>query len=352
MKFYPKCLKIWFDILTPKQLLFFEPMIKKLRKSNQVLCTSRHYREVVGLAKIRNMRLVLAGKHGGAEKSDKLKASLERMCHLSTIIEKFVPDLTISFCSPEAARISYGLGVKHIAFTDTPHAEAVMRLSVPLVQKLLIPWLIPKKEFVRYGISEKDIIQYRAIDAAVIIRGKSKNYQRADFCLKNKKTILIRTEESQAAYISYKTNVILRIVHEITKEFSEHNIVILGRYLPQISQFKKEFGSKVRIMDRVVDGKGLLQFTDVFIGSGGTMTAEAALMGVPTISYDAVPSHIEQYLVNNGLVRREKNSRKIIKIVKEILKSDNTKTRKRARKILNSMEDPFSQLAAAIKTIW
>ena len=351
MKFYPKCLKIWFDILTPKQLLFFEPMVKKLRKNNQILCTSRNYREVVGLAKIKNMRLVLVGKHGGAEKSDKLKASLRRMYYLSTRIERFAPDLTISFCSPEAARISYGLGIKHIAFTDAPHAEAVMRLSIPLVQRLLVPWVIPKKEFVKYGISKKAIIQYRAIDAAVVIRGKPRKYSRSDFCLKNKKTILIRAEESQAAYISNKKNVVNHIIREIAEKFSNHNVVILGRYSSQINWFKKEFGNKVIVIDRVVDGNGLLQFVDVFIGSGGTMTAEAALLGIPTISYDAVPNHIEKYLVRNGLVIREESPTKIVEIVKRILKSDYIKNRKKVKKILNSMEDPSSKLTAAIKSV-
>ncbi|MEX0763688.1 MAG: DUF354 domain-containing protein [Nitrosopumilaceae archaeon] len=344
-------MKIWFDILTPKQLLFFEPMIRKLRKNNQVLCTSRNYREVVDLAKIRGMKLVLAGKHGGADKSDKLKASLRRMRRLSHIAKSFAPKLTISFCSPEAARISYGLGVKHIAFSDSPHAEAVMRLSIPLVQKLLIPWIIPKKEFVRYGISDEDIMQYKAIDATIIVREKSKNYSRKDFCLKNKKTILIRTEESQAAYISDKRTKIVSIIREIIKEFSDYNVVILARYLHQIHQFKKEFGKQIIILDSVVDGKGLLRFTDVFIGSGGTMTAEAALMGVPTISYDAVPNRVEQYLVKNGLVKRAKDPEKIVNLVKQILKSDVIKTRKKASKILNSMEDPFSKLLIAIKTV-
>ena len=239
LKFYQKCLKIWFDILTPKQLFFFEPMIEKLRKNNQILCTSRNYHEVVELAKVRSIKLVLVGKHGGSNKSGKLKASLERTLHLSQIVAKFAPDLTISFCSPEAARISFGAGIKHIAFSDSPHADAVMRLSVPFIQKLLIPWIIPKKEFVRYGIAEKDIIHYRSIDAALIVKQKSKNYSKNDFHLKNKKTILVRVEESQAAYIKTRRNSTTNIINEIVKEFPNFNIVVLGRYLPQINQLKK-----------------------------------------------------------------------------------------------------------------
>jgi Protein of unknown function (DUF354). len=54
------------------------------------------------------------------------------------------------------------------------------------------------------------------------------------------------------------------------------------------------------------DGKYLLNNTDIFIGSGGTMTAESALMGVPTISYNAVPNIVENFLVKKHLSEKEK----------------------------------------------
>ncbi len=325
-------------------------MIRKLQKNNKLLCTSRNYREVVELAKIRGINLVFVGKHGGSDKIGKLNASLTRMHRLLSIVKKFNPELTVSFCSPEASRIAYGIGVKHIAFCDSPHAEAVMRLSLPIIQTLLIPWIIPKKEFTKYGISEEKISQYKAIDASVIVKERSKNDLNYNFLLKKKKTILIRPEESEAAYVFDNENRISKIIYEIIKEFPNYNVVILGRYLPQISQLKREFGSKVIVMDKVVDGKSLLRFVDVFIGSGGTMTAEAALMGIPTISYDAVPNSIEQYLVKNGLVKREESPQKIVFLVKKILKTNNKISRNKAKKILSSMEDPFSKLITHIKT--
>ena len=101
--------------------------------------TSRNYREVTQLAKLRKLNLKFVGKHGGSEKIDKLEASTNRISQLSRIIKNQSPDIAVSFCSPEATRVSYGLGIKHVAFSDSPHAEAVMRLSIPLVQKLLIP---------------------------------------------------------------------------------------------------------------------------------------------------------------------------------------------------------------------
>lgn len=320
-------------------------MVSKLSKNHKILCTSRNYREVVELSKIKKVNLTLIGKHGGSTKGGKLHSSIQRMNHLLDDITKFSPDLTVSFCSPEASRISYGLGIKHVAFSDSPHAEAVMRLSVPLVQKLLIPWVIPKNEFVKYGISKKDIIHYKSIDAAVIVKEKSiiKNVN-VD---RTKKTIVIRPEESEAAYILRKTERD-NIIHEVSKEFKSHNIIVLARYVSQKNRLKEKFGKKIIIMDKVVDGKSLLNITDLFIGSGGTMTAEAALMGIPTISYHAVPNHIEKYLVRIGLVKRETNPKKISSLIKKML-NDTKVNREKAIAVLSSMEDPYLKLVEVIK---
>ena len=339
-------MKIWFDILTPKQVLFFEPMIKQLQKSNKVLCTARNYREVTELAKIRKMKLVMIGKHGGSLKADKLNASLSRTLLLTSEIKRFKPDLTISFCSPEAARVSFGLGVRHIAFCDSPHAEAVMRLSIPLIQKLLIPWIIPKNEFAKYGIRAKDVIQYKAIDASIIIRYNNYNISTVP---KKKKNILIRLEEEHAAYIQKNRESTLTIVREIVKKFGNHSIMILPRYHDQIATLKHVFGNKVKILDRVVDSKILLQETDIFVGSGGTMTAESALLGIPTISYNAVPNLIEKYLVRKKLAIRETNSKRIVLVIEKILHSDNARFKNNAKAAMDAMDDPVKKLGQIIK---
>ena len=211
---YQKYLKIWIDILTPKQLLFSEPIIEKLGQKHKILCTSREYNEVSKLAKIRDFDLIFVGKHGGGDKESKLRASIDRIEKLSKKIKRFEPDIVISFGSPEAARISFGLGIKHVMFCDSPHANAVMRLTLPYIQKLLIPHIIPKKEFSKFGVNERDIIQYKAIDAAVTIKRKINENIKSPFEDNNKKNILIRVEEEEAAYTS-KSSKIIPIIKKI-----------------------------------------------------------------------------------------------------------------------------------------
>jgi len=381
-------LKIWFDVLTPKQLLFFESMIKRIKKKNTVLCTSRDYSQVTQLAKIRNLKLVIVGKHGGSKRHDKLNASLHRTKLLSTRIKKFSPDITISFCSPEAARVSYGLGVPHICFSDSPHATAVMKLSLPYADKLLIPWIIPKSDFENMGIDPKNIIQYKSIDAAQITKRKVFLTCGTSINSRHWKTILIRTPEDEAAYLSKQSDVV-NIIKKIEKEHFGCHITVLTRYKKQAESLKKKFSksvqnkwipcadydksnpqemkergipeyirSKFQIVSKVVDGHKMLLDSDVFVGSGGTMTAESALLGVPTISYNAIPNRIEAYLVSKKIVTRCMTPNKVAERITHVFQltsyrgggSERTR-RLELQKFVNSLEDPYPILLKTIKSI-
>ena len=233
-------------------------------------------------------------------------------------------------------------------FCDSPHANAVMRLTLPLIQKLLIPYIIPKKEFSEFGINEKYIIQYKAIDASVTIQRKINEKIELPFKKNEKKNILIRLEEDQASYI-LKSNKIIPIIQKIVDDFKDENIVVLGRYTKQIENLQKIMDSKVKIIKMSFDGKYLLKNTDIFIGSGGTMTAESALMGIPTISYNAVPNIVENFLVKKYLVKRETNPSKISNYIKKIFERKNNTNQEIAKKIVKEMEDPIEKLIKIIK---
>jgi len=354
-------LKIWFDILTPKQLLFFEPIIQRLKKNHTVLCTSRKYNQVTDLAKIRKQKLVIIGKYGGVKKHDKLDASLSRSKLLVRKISKFLPDITLSSCSPEAARVSYGLGIPHICFSDSPHATAVMKLSLPYANKLLIPWIIPKSDFKNMGIKPKNIIQYKTIDAAQITKQKVFLSCGTDINSREWKTILIRTPEEEAAYSSKQSDIV-GIIKKIKKDFLGCHITVLTRYEKQAELLKKKFSksaqSKFQIVSKVVDGKKLLLDSDVFVGSGGTMTAESALLGVPTISYNAIPNRIEDYLVSKKIVTRCMTPNKVAERITHVFQQTSyrggghERTRRlRIKKFVNSLEDPYPILLKTMKSV-
>ena len=342
-------MKIWFDILTPKQYLFFEYFIQKLQKQHKILCTSRKYEQVNGIRKFGSINPIIIGKHGGKNNVNKLLASLDRSKLLTKKIEKNGPDLLISFCSPEASRVAFGLGIPHIAFSDSPHANAVMRLALPYATKLLTPWIIPKKDFEGFGIDYKNIINYRTIDAAVIIKNYKKNKQKKSNL---RKMILIRPEESEAAYITKKSKTV-KIIKKIIEKFPDEQKIVLSRYKEQTIKLKKIFGVSICLLSKPVSGKELLNNVDCFIGSGGTMTAESGLLGIPTVSFNAIPNRIEDFLVKKRIIVRSENPDRISREIYQSLNNVQCiKNKKRnAKKLLSSFEDPYQILLKTIRSL-
>ena len=302
-----------------------------------------------GIRKFGSINPIIIGKHGGKDDINKLLASLDRSKLLARKIEKARPELLVSFCSPEASRVAFGLGIPHIAFSDSPHAKAVMRLSLPYVTKLLTPWIIPKKDFKGFGINYKNIIQYRTIDAAIIIKNYKQNKQKK---LNSKKIILIRPEESEAAYITKKSKTV-KIIQKIVEKFPDEQKIVLSRYKEQTNELKKIFGTSISLLSKPVNGKELLSKTDCFIGSGGTMTAESGLLGIPTISVNAVPNKIEDYLVKKRIIIRSENSNEISREIYESLNNIQiiNKRKENARKLVTSFEDPYQVLLKTIKSL-
>ena len=368
-------MKIWFDILTPKQIMFFKPAISILQtQGHEILCTSRNYREANELSQLMGLNLLMIGNHGGSHLFDKLFQSSNRIIQLAKIVSKFSPNLVISFSSPEASRVSFGLGINHIGFNDSPHAEAVARLTIPLLTKLFSPSVIPISAWKKYGISSKQIIRYKGLDpvawlsrdideTAFRLHGsKSPQIDKEFEFLKglkidhSRKTILIRLEESKAAYI-YNKNLRVRpldLVDFVVNNFSDNNtIIILCRYPDQIAEMSNRFGNKAIVLRQVVDGVKLLQNVDIFVGAGGTMTAESALLGKPTISIAPIQFYIDDYLRKIGLVVQASSPVQIDKLLKSFLEDEQEciSIQNRAARILNKMEDPIEKLVTYVSTI-
>jgi predicted glycosyltransferase len=343
-------LKIWFDILTPKQVLFFRRAVNLLHNSDhEVLCTSRKYREAVELARIKKLDLTFIGNHGGADRYSKLREGARRTYELAEVVKQFGPDVAFTFSSPEGSRVAFGLGIRHIGFNDSPHAEAVAKLTIPLTSKLYCPWVIPYSAWSVYGIAKKNILHYRALDPAAWLKHQNNDLQEVK---QEKKMVLVRLEESKASYIADKKISTTRMIDSfVDKLWQSANIVVLCRYEDQIAEVESRYGNKVQVLRDVVEGTTLIKSTQLFVGAGGTMTAEAALIGKPTISIAPIQFYVEKYLVRSGLVKRASNSRLLVRLCTKMISDERyiQTQQKRAAQILESMEDPTERMINALR---
>jgi len=351
--------KIWLDVLTPKQANFLGELQSRLEaKGFKTFSTTREYREVTELLQLRGLKATPVGRHGGERLKDKLIESANRVSALAKILEDQSVDVAISFSSPEAARVAFGLGIPHYCISDSPHADAVSRLTIPLSEKLFTPWIIPIRAWTRYGIKPRDVVRYRALDPVAWL-SKYKGSMRALDSLKldfSKPIIVIRTPEEYASYLSNRHSSIASKVTETIGKIIDVNgdssqVVILPRYDMQGERFTKKFGNRVTVPEHVVDAISLLRVSSVFLGGGGTMTAEAALLGVPVISYypgDA--TFVERFLINHGLVERILDPGRIAQRTNAICKSVDFREfyQKKSAKLLRSMEDPLQIIVQKI----
>ena len=83
------------------------------------------------------------------------------------------------------------------------------------------------------------------------------------------------------------------------------------------------------------------------------MTAESALLGIPTISLNSVPNRIEDFLVKKRIIGRSENPDKISR---EIYQSLNNlqiikKKKEKAKKLVASFEDPYQILLKTMKSL-
>jgi predicted glycosyltransferase len=129
------------------------------------------------------------------------------------------------------------------------------------------------------------------------------------------------------------------------------NIVVLCRYEDQIAEVQSRYGNKVQVLTDIVDGIALIKSTQLFVGAGGTMTAEAALLGKPTISIAPIQFYVDKYLVKSGLVKRAIDSRSLVRLGRKMISDERyiQTQKKRAAQILGRMEDPTERMISALR---
>ncbi len=329
---------IWFDLVTPKSVMFFKPFIENIKqRGRSVLVTAREgegYTEVVDLLNLHRIEFVNRGFFGGANLSDKLKASIHRQLALMEYLEEHDIDRLVCLCSVDANRVAFGLGIPIVNFYDIPLSDHTAnfkkalpqaRLTLPLSNKAFRPFIVPHDIFERFSLESDQIYSYEFLDVAVWLKDfhPSKEYFEAVLksydCDLKKPTIVIREEEFKASYVKKKYPILYEGL-EIIKNEMDANIIIIPRYEPEplieLFPYAKVLKEKMVIQH-------LLAYCDLFIGGGGTLNLEACYFGTPTISTRSFVSHYDKYVIDQGLMRKVETKEELIETAKEIISKRN-----------------------------
>ncbi|WP_373036555.1 DUF354 domain-containing protein [Sulfurimonas sp.] len=308
---------IWFDLVTPKSILFFEPIIKKMKDKNiDVFITTRGgegYQETVELLDLYNLSYTNIGNFGGSSLKSKFEASIDRQIKFMEFIGEHHIERLVCLSSVDACRVAFGLGIPIINFYDIPLSDYTTnftralpqaRLTIPLAHKMFKPFVVPDEVIERFGLDSSQIYEYNFIDPLIWLQNFKYDFDYVKKALKNynmdytKSTIVIREEEYKSSYVDKKYPILYEAIDEIQR-LTDSNIIIIPRY--ESKYLEKEF-PKAIVLKEKIEIQHLLFFCDLFIGGGGTINSEACFLGTPTISTRSFISHYDKYQIDNNLM--------------------------------------------------
>lgn len=275
-------MRVWYDAGTGKQFRFGTAVARRLRKAgHEVVFTTREHPDTLALARILGEKPVVVGKYDPTSLLSRVEESANRMLGFSRMFKDDPPDVAISHQSVELCRVAFGLGMPLIVTADTPHAEAVNRLTVPLSGTLLVSEAIPANLYTKYGA--RKIVRFKGVDEVAW----TKNPDRSKLSEFKKPLIVVRQIESRAAYSLEKKDVTVEAAHKLA---SLGTVVFLSRY-------SKPKYKNVVVMEEFVDSASLVGQADLVVSVGGTIAREAALQGTPSIVISQFGKiHVNEYL--------------------------------------------------------
>ncbi len=309
-------MKIWFDISNAPHINLFKDLIKELEsEGDEIIVTCRPLSNTISLLNLHDIKYTIIGKHYGKNLFKKIIGYPIRVRQLQKFIKPLRVDLAISqssFHCPVSARL---LGIPSIYMNDNEFAMGNIP-SFMCATKVLIPEFLDIKKVRKQGAALKKIIAYPGVKEGIYLwQSYLSNNQAAPVGDAGQKKIYIRPEPSTAQYYKGKLNFLDDVIAGVKKKFK---IVILTRDEAQLKYYKTIEFADVCVPEKPASFDDIARDCLLFIGAGGTMTREMAVIGIPTISvYQDELLDVDKYLLQVGLMQHfpDLTSEKVIEYI-------------------------------------
>ncbi|MEM0014799.1 MAG: DUF354 domain-containing protein [Zestosphaera sp.] len=291
--------RVWIDVLTSKQATLFGFLARELlTRGYEVLVTCRDYEYTVGALKRVGLNPVVVGRYVAGSPYDKVLGDADRLFGLTAYVERFRPDVLIAYPNPPAARLAFGVGIKYVAVTDSPHAYIPSRLSLPLADVVIVSDCIPEDEVRRYILRDAELVRYGGVDeVAWLIRSRPDVEYVKSLGLMPGEYVIVRPHEAHATY--YRgVNVAFDLEEFIIEALGRGlKVVFLPRY-PEHEELARKMesiaGGGVVLLRGSYDGVSLAFHARAVVSGGSTLAREAALLNTAGITYYPGVLHVNE----------------------------------------------------------
>lgn len=278
----------------------FATMIRELEREHEVIITSRPLANTISLLELHGFKHEVVGIHYGGSLSAKLLGFPIRVLQLKKFLEEREIDISISQSSFHSPAVSRLLRVRSIYMNDNEHAVGNVPAFI-CAHTIMVPEFLGMEKLRRQWANPKKVIHYPGVKEGIYLWELDERLSsgRATMKAKNSRRIVyIRPEPWTAQYYKGSRN----FLDDLVLGMKDHvDIVLLPRGEKQGSHYLDSRFSGVRVITTALDIADIAQDCDLFIGAGGTMTREMAVLGIPTISvYQDELLDVDRYLLAVG----------------------------------------------------
>ena len=309
-------MKIWIDITNSPHVIFFSNIIDRLKSENhEVVITSRNLSNTRELLNLKGWNYKEVSNHPGASSIGKILYYPIRIFRLYKYLIKKNIDISISHSSFHAPFASWLLNVPSIYLNDNEHAKGNY-ISFYFANKILLPESLKQKVIDEKWYNLFKISFYPGIKESMYLSDYKLKYN------KNNNSIYIRPEPWTAEYYKGKKYFFDNLIISLSKKYK---VYILPRGEEQKKYYSHDKFSTISVVEKPLSLKDIFNDCYLFIGAGGTMTRELAVLGMPTISiYQDKLLEVDKYLINNNYMKYEKNltTKKVHQYLKEFSNLD------------------------------
>ena len=294
-------MRIWVDFINSPQVSFFDPLIPELEKEgHEFIITCRDSANTVDLVKQRNWKHHVIGTKSEKKFFNKLLSFPKRVFTLYRYLKDKKIDVAIcqsSFYLPMTAKM---LGVPSIYTNDNEHAMGNIP-SFIFATKIFVPENLTLSKIHKQGAAKKKVTQYPGVKEGVYLWTKGMQIQeRRKSNSDGIQRIFIRPEPLTAQYYTGSLNFLDELLIEIKGEYP---VTVLARDKTQIEHYAKPKFEGVDVPELPLSFEDVATNCRLFIGAGGSMTREMAIMNIPVISvYQGELLDVDRFLLSTGLL--------------------------------------------------
>jgi predicted glycosyltransferase len=339
-------MKIWIDLTNSPHINFFKPFIEKWEKENfEIIITARDLANTIHLIEQNGWTYYEIGGHAGKSKIKKLLYFPKRIKDLFQFLKKHNPNIGISHSSFYSPLVCKLLNIPSIYINDNEHAKGNY-LAFKFATINFLPEFLSEKAKEFKWTKKYRFLFYPGVKEGIYLsQAVFSNNRINNFNSHSKRKIFIRLEPWSAQYYAGNSDFMDPIIAELSINYK---VIILPRSKEQVTHFSKQFYNNIEVVQKPLKIEEIFNECYFFIGAGGSMTREMAILGVPTLSvYQGELLEVDKYLIRENLMyyNNKPNVDYIINLMGVKNGGSNTK-------IFNKGNQAFELINEQIKKLW